>query len=73
LLESAGFPDFEIRGVHAEDAEAAEQCERFLQASAPLVESLGLDAEKFAGRCRASHYIVRAVRPATGPGRARPK
>ena len=67
LLQSAGFPDFEIQAVNAEGAEDAEKCDRFLQASAPLVESLGLDATQFAGRCRASHYVVRAVRPAGPP------
>jgi len=76
LLEDIGFPQLEVRGVNAEPAETADGCDRFLQASAPLIEMLGVDAQKFAARCRATHYVVRgvrAVRPEAARTSARPQ
>jgi len=73
FLERNEFPKFETRAVNAEAGEPTEEFHKFLHASAPLTEALGVDPKEFAERCRITHYIVRAVRAKTHAAAPPPK
>jgi hypothetical protein len=66
VLERAGLCAIETRPVNVEGDESAEELKRFLEASVPLTATLGIEPEEFANRCRATHYLVRAVRTESG-------
>jgi glycosyltransferase involved in cell wall biosynthesis len=61
-LEKAGFSEIETRAVNVDGDDSAEESNRFLAASAPLIEALGIEPAEFARRCDVTHYLLRAVR-----------